>query len=120
MLAIKVLDHILITIPANTRELAREFYIKKLLLEEIPGQHPNGAIWLKLGNIELHIREEDNHQSNSSRHPAFVVENLDDAKSFLQNITIPVSFSSVIDGRDRCFFRDPWGNRFELIEFDPK
>jgi len=33
---------------------------------------------------------------------------------------IEVAFSSVIEGRDRCFFRDPWGNRFELIEFGGK
>ncbi|MEB2777829.1 VOC family protein [Algoriphagus sp. D3-2-R+10] len=117
MLEIIRLDHILITIPTNTREEARLFYSGKLSLKEIPGTHPNGAIWIEMGDIELHIREEEGHQSNSARHPALVVEDLDKAKAFLQKENIEISYSSVIEGRNRCFFRDPWGNRFELIEY---
>ncbi|PZX48324.1 VOC family protein [Algoriphagus chordae] len=117
MLEIERLDHVLITIPPNTSAEAVEFYCKKLQLNEIPGRHPNGAIWIELGNIELHIREEEGHQSKSARHPAFVVKNLEAAKSFLLKEEIEISYSSIIEGRDRCFFRDPWGNRFELIEY---
>lgn len=117
MIDITHLDHVLITIPTNTREEARHFYTKKLLLQEILGDHPHGAIWIKMGNIELHIREEDIHQNNSARHAAFVVKNLNQAKAFLQKESIEITFSSQIEGRNRCFFRDPWGNRFELIEF---
>lgn len=117
MLEIKHLDHILITIPTGTSEAARRFYTTTLQLDEIPGDHPHGAIWMKIGNIELHIREEEGHQYNSARHSAFVVQNLSQAKSFLQKVEVELSYSSIIEGRDRCFFRDPWGNRFELIEF---
>ena len=118
MIGIKHLDHILITIPIGTVEAARSFYTTSLQLDEIPGDHPNGAIWLQMGDVELHIREEDNHQSNSARHSAFVVQNLDQEKAFLHTVGIELSYSSIIEGRDRCFFRDPWGNRFELIEFN--
>ncbi|WPR76562.1 VOC family protein [Algoriphagus sp. NG3] len=117
MLDISRLDHVLITIPLNTREEAKDFYTKELLLEEIPGNHPNGAIWIQMGDIELHIREEDAHQNNSARHPAFVVKDLEAVIAFLQSSNIEISYSSLIEGRKRCFFRDPWGNRFELIEF---
>lgn len=112
------LDHVLITIPENTRQEAVQFYTETLLLNEIPGPHPNDAIWIELGNIELHIREEAGHQVNSARHVALVVKDLKDAQTFLKNKAITVTFSSVIPGRDRCFFRDPWGNRFELIRYD--
>ncbi|WP_057935819.1 VOC family protein [Algoriphagus resistens] len=118
MIAIKRLDHVLITIPPNSRKEARQFYIEKLLLKEIPGTHPHGAIWIQLGAIELHVREEEGHQSTSARHAAFEVTDLEEAKVFLEKETIEISYSSKIDGRDRCFFRDPWGNRFELIEYD--
>tara|TARA_R110002020_G_scaffold102250_8_gene240298 strand:- start:443 stop:802 length:360 start_codon:yes stop_codon:yes gene_type:complete len=117
MIEIKRLDHLLISIPTNTQEEARRFYTEKLGLKEILGNHPHGAIWLQMGDIELHIREEGIHQNNSSRHPAFIVKDLAMAKSFLLKEDIEVTFSSAIDGRDRCFFRDPWGNRFELIEY---
>lgn len=118
MLDIERLDHVLITIPSDTHEEAKQFYIQTLRFKEIPGSHPNGAIWLQLGNIELHIREEKGHQSNSARHSALVVKNLEAAKTFMVKEKIEISFSSKIEGRERCFFRDPWGNRFELIEFE--
>lgn len=117
MIEFERLDHVLITIPPNAREAARHFYTEKLKLKEIPGDHPHGAIWIQLGSIELHIREEEGHQDNSARHPALVVKDLAAAKSLLQKAHIDISYSSKIEGRDRCFFRDPWGNRFELIEF---
>ncbi|REG88720.1 VOC family protein [Algoriphagus antarcticus] len=117
MIDIERLDHVLITIPPNTREEVKRFYTETLLLKEIPGTHPNGAIWIQIGEIELHIREEDDHQSASARHSAWVVKDLEAAKAFLQKENIEISFSSLIEGRDRCFFRDPWGNRFELIEY---
>lgn len=117
MIKIDRLDHVLITIPPDSGEKAKKFYIEKLLFEEIPGTHPHGAIWIRLGDIELHIREENIHQSNSVRHAAFVVPDLEEAKAFLEKENIEISYSSKIAGRDRCFFRDPWGNRFELIEY---
>lgn len=117
MLEIERIDHVLISIPPYTRLDAKLFYTEKLGLKEIPGTHPRGAFWIKVGNIELHILEEDGHQYSSGRHPALVVKDLESVKAFLQKENIEITYSSVIEGRDRCFFRDPWGNRFELIQF---
>ncbi|MFT4204018.1 MAG: VOC family protein [Chitinophagaceae bacterium] len=111
------LDHVLISIPPGTKEAAHTFYSDILQMEEIPGNHPNGAIWFNMGNIQLHIREEEGHKEDSDRHPAFEVEDLDVAKDFIRSHDIPVSYSSKIQGRERCFFRDPFGNRFELIAY---
>jgi catechol 2,3-dioxygenase-like lactoylglutathione lyase family enzyme len=117
MIEIERIDHVLVTIPPNTRSAARRFYTETLALKEIPGDHPSGAIWIQFGDLELHIREEDVHQTNSARHSAFVVKDLESAKTFLQKENIEITYSTVIEGRDRCFFRDPWGNRFVLIEY---
>ena len=117
MIDFKHVDHILITIPPGVKEAARAFYGQVLQLKEIPGNHPSGAIWYEIGNIELHLREEDGHQTNSDRHPAFVVNDLTATKKFLEKNDIFISYSSNIKGRERYFFRDPFGNRFELIEY---
>ena len=53
----------------------------------------------------------------SGRHPAFEVADLKITKNFLESKGIQISYSSKIEGRERLFFRDPFGNRFELIEF---
>src|SRR5690606_26211285 len=112
MIEIERLDHVLITIPKDTSDEVKRFYTEKLLLKEISGDHPNGAIWVQLGEIELHIREEEDHQSTSARHTAFAVKSLESAIDFLHTANIEISYSSKIEGRERCFFRDPWGNRF--------
>jgi len=116
-IAFKRLDHILITIPEGAEQVARLFYKETLGLEEISGEHPRAAMWFKIGDIELHIRAEP-ASSLSARHPAFEVEDLQAAKVFLERSNISISYSSEIDGRQRCFFRDPFGNRFELLEHD--
>lgn len=117
MITFKRLDHVLITIPEGQTKAARNFYRMVLELKEIPGQHPRGAIWFTIGDIELHITEEPGN-SNSDRHPAFEVANLNEAKLFLKKKNVEIELSSEILGRQRCFFRDPFGNRFELIEFN--
>jgi catechol 2,3-dioxygenase-like lactoylglutathione lyase family enzyme len=111
----KRIDHIMITVPVGKQSEARVFYKDLMELEEIGGEHPRGAMWFKVGDIELHVRQEA-ESSFSDRHPAFEVENLEAAKLFLQGKDITIAYSSEIDGRQRCFFRDPFGNRFELLE----
>ena len=120
MIDFKRIDHVLICVPLGARSEAREFFAERLKLSEIPGEHPNGALWFEMGDAELHIREEEADPRSSGRHTAFEVRDLAGAKTFLENQGIYISFSSVIEGRDRCFFRDPWGNRFELVEFVKK
>lgn len=120
MIDFRRINHVLICIPPGARTAAREFYADILKLKEIAGEHPNGALWFAMGEAELHIREEDVAGRLSARHPAFEVSELAAARAFLTEQGIEVTFSSVIEGRDRCFFRDPWGNRFELIEFGIK
>src|SRR6218665_161939 len=117
MIDFKRLDHILINIPPGGKDAARKFYSEILCLKEIPGNHPRGAIWFEMGGIQLHLRKDDLPQVNSARHPAFEVENLPQSIKFLEQQNIDISYSSDIKDRDRCFFRDPFGNRFELIEY---
>lgn len=110
------LDHILICIPEGTTAQARSFYREVLGLEEIPGNHPSGAIWFQIADIQLHIREEAGG-NYSKRHPAFEVANLEEAKQVLEQKGLAIEYSSEIDGRQRFFFRDPFDNRFELLQF---
>lgn len=110
------LDHILVSIPEGKTTEARAFYSQVLGLSEIPGDHPGGAIWFQIADIQLHLREEA-AGNMSLRHPAFEVKNLEAAKQELEQNEIPISYSSDIDGRKRFFIRDPFGNRIELLEF---
>ncbi|MVM41210.1 phage portal protein [Spirosoma sp. HMF3257] len=110
------LDHVLLCIPEGATAQARAFYGGVLGLDEIPGNHPSGAIWFQIADIQLHLREEAGG-NYSKRHPAFEIANLDEAKQYLMNKGIDIEYSSDIDGRERFFFRDPFDNRIELLQF---
>ena len=110
------LDHVLVCIPEGKTAEARKFYGEVLGLDELPGNHPNGAIWFQIGDIQLHLREEAGGPY-SKRHPAFEVGNLADAKQALIDKGLPLEYSSEIDGRQRFFFHDPFQNRIELLQF---
>ncbi|MEO5910521.1 MAG: VOC family protein [Pelobium sp.] len=116
MIPFKRTDHILITVPIGKLSEAQQFYQEVLQLSPIYGDLPQGAIWFRIADIELHVMEEETGNS-SKRHPAFEVSDLKVAESFLKSKNISISYSSLIPGRDRCFFRDPFGNRFELLAF---
>ena len=116
MISFKRLDHILINVPIGKLKEAGVFYQTVLELPIIVSDRPFTALWYKIANIELHITEEA-FIGLSQRHPAFEVANLKTSKTFLESKGIKISYSSKLEGRDRLFFCDPFGNRFELIEF---
>ncbi|WP_119080968.1 VOC family protein [Chitinophaga alhagiae] len=118
MIRFKRLDHVAIMIPTGKKEEARQFYGNTLQLVEIPGNHPRGAIWYGIADVQLHLVEEDGDTKISGRHPAFEVADLEAAKAYLTRKGIEIAYSSVITGRSRLFFRDPFGNRVELLEYE--
>ena len=114
----KRLDHIMICIPEGAEAQARDFYTNVLGLKELTDLGyplPNGAIWFQIGDIQLHVRAEP-ATGSSQRHPAFEVENLEAAREVLTKHGIEIKNDSKIPDRNRFSFRDPFGNRIELIE----
>lgn len=116
MIPFKRIDHILINVPIGKLAEAGDFYQNVLELPIILSERPFEALWFKVANIELHITEEP-PLGLSGRHPAFEVTDLKTTEDFLRSKGIEISYSTKIEGRERLFFRDPFGNRFELIEF---
>ena len=116
MIPFKRTDHILITVPIGKLAEAGAFYEKVLELPVILGDRPFNALWFKIADIELHIMEEQQGLS-SQRHPAFEVSDLEAAEDLLKSKGIEISYSVVIEGRKRLFFKDPYQNRFELLQY---
>jgi catechol 2,3-dioxygenase-like lactoylglutathione lyase family enzyme len=114
----KRLDHIMLCIPVGAEKEARDFYSGVLGLPELTDMGyplPNGAIWFQMGDIQLHIRAEEAH-GLSQRHPAFEINNLEQARAILEQNGVKVSNESKIPDRNRFSFRDPFGNRIEFVE----
>lgn len=113
-------DHVQLTIPAGTESQAKKFYGGVLGLEEIEkpdSLKPNGGVWFKIADVELHLGVEEKSGSTKA-HPAFVVKNLNSVKVHLIQNGIDVKEETHIQGRKRFTFRDPFGNRIELLEYE--
>jgi len=118
MIKFKRLDHVQICIPKGQEDLARHFYSDVIGLTEIPKPEqliPNGGLWYRIADIQLHIGTED-HISTSKKHPAFEVEHLDTIKEYLIGQKVKIKEEIQIPGQRRFSFIDPFDNRIELLE----
>jgi len=115
MLQLQRTDHYTINYPEGKEKEVLTFYKDTLQLAQIENLVPH-TFWFTMGDIELHVAL-GKTDPKESRHVAFVVDDLEESKQFLTAKNIPIEYSSKIEGRERLFFRDPFGNRFELVEF---
>src|SRR5690625_71374 len=114
------LHHAQITIPKDTEEEGKRFYCNLLGLEEIKNPDSlkgRGGFWLKAGDREVHIGTEDCFDRLTTKaHLAYLVNDISYWKSVLEKNDIQVMEGVPIPGFDRFEFRDPFGNRVEMIQ----
>lgn len=114
------LHHAQITVPAGAEDAARRFYCGVLGLAE--AQKPEslagrGGFWLQAGDRQVHVGTEDGaNRAATKAHLAYEVTNLGAWRRRLAEEGIGVLEGVPIPGFDRFEFRDPFGNRIELIQ----
>ncbi len=118
---IERIDHVQISVPVGSEDDVRRFYCGVLGLYEVPkpeALQQRGGLWLEVGNGQLlHFGTEDVvDRAASKRHVAFEVADLNEARRELEAAGIRVVESIPIPGCDRFEFRDPFGNRVELMQ----
>ena len=119
-MALLRLHHAQISIPVGAEDEARAFYCDVLGLPEI--EKPSvlegrGGLWLDVGNISIHLGVENGVDRAASRaHLAYEVMGLADWRERLSATGIDIVDGIKLPGWERFEFRDPFGNRVELIE----
>ena len=114
------LHHVQITIPPGAEKDARAFYCDVLALPEV--RKPDslavrGGFWLQAGDRAVHVGvEEGVDRSRTKAHIAYAVSNLAYWRKRLQAHDIEILESVPIPGHARFEFRDPFGNRVEMIQ----
>lgn len=109
--------HVQITIPTGAEAEARRFWRDIMGLQEIEkpdSLRARGGLWLQAGNQELHLGIEDG-TTRSRAHVAWLMPDLDYWRERLQAAGVETETGIPIPGYDRFEFRDPFGNRVELI-----
>jgi catechol 2,3-dioxygenase-like lactoylglutathione lyase family enzyme len=111
--------HIQITIPKDTEDSARAFYCGVLGLAEIEkpmSLQGRGGFWLQVGGQEVHVGTEDGFDRLTTKaHLAYLVDDLAAWREVLLQQNIQPESGIPIEGYDRFEFRDPFGNRVEMI-----
>ena len=114
------LHHAQITIPKGTEEEGKQFYCDVLGLKEIDKPDSlkgRGGFWLKVGDRGVHVGTEDGFDRQTTKaHLAYLVNDISNWKNVLEQKGIQPIEGVPIPGFDRFEFRDPFGNRVEMIQ----
>ena len=113
------LDHIQLAMPAGREDEARVFYRDTLGIPKVtkpPHLAARGGCWFESGTLKVHLGIDQTFVPARKAHPAFVVDGLRELVARLEREGYRVSEDQPLDGYDRVYVDDPFGNRIELME----
>lgn len=117
------IHHVQITIPKGAEATARAFYCEVLGLREVPKPDSlagRGGFWLQLGDTQIHVGTEVDVDRNATKaHVAYLVDDLEHWRLKLSGQGTSILEGIPIPGYKRFEFRDPFGNRVEMLESHP-
>ena len=113
------IHHVQITIPKGKEEEGKKFYCNILGLSEKEKPESlmgRGGFWLEVGDKDVHIgTEEDFDRLKTKAHIAYQVNDIAYWRNVLVQNNIQIMDRVPIPGFERIEFRDPFGNRVEII-----
>lgn len=113
------LDHVQLAMPPGRETEARAFYGDVLGLTELakpPHLASRGGVWFAAGDHQLHLGVEQAFAPARKAHPALLVDDLESFRSRLQAAGVHAADDQPLEGYERCYVSDPFGNRIELME----
>ncbi len=113
------LEHVQLAMPAGREDEAVAFFEGLLGLPHVP-KPPHlaarGGCWFERGDLKVHLGVEDPFRPAAKAHPAFLVEDVRGLAERLITAGCRVRDDEPLDGYDRIYVDDPFGNRIELME----
>jgi catechol 2,3-dioxygenase-like lactoylglutathione lyase family enzyme len=117
---IVAIDHAQITVPTEFEFEARKFYCGFLGLTEIEkpeNRKSKGGFWIEQAGVQVHVSLEDGIDRLKTRaHIAYRVDDLDQWRIRCREQGIEIQESPPFPNARAFEFRDPFGNRVELIQ----
>jgi catechol 2,3-dioxygenase-like lactoylglutathione lyase family enzyme len=120
---VRRLDHVQLAMPSGREDEARTFYAEMLGIPEVakpPHLAVRGGCWFESGALKVHLGVEQDFVAARKAHPAFVVDGLRELVARLERGGYRVSADQPLEGYDRVYVDDPFGNRIELMEVTAK
>ena len=113
------LDHVQLAMPPGGEERARAFFGGALGIPEVPKPPElarRGGCWFEHGELKIHLGVEKDFRPARKAHPALQVSDLAGLIGKLKELGYPVKEDEPLEGYQRVYVHDPFGNRIELLE----
>jgi len=105
--------------PAGGEDAATAFYEGLLGIPRIAKPSHlavRGGCWFERDELKIHLGIEAEFRPARKAHPALLVERLSDLVAELRRAGSTVRDDEPLEGYDRVYVDDPFGNRVELLE----
>jgi catechol 2,3-dioxygenase-like lactoylglutathione lyase family enzyme len=116
---VEAIDHVQLAMPAGREDDARAFYSALLGIPEHP-KPPHlaarGGCWFESETLKLHLGVEADFRPAKKAHPALLVRDLPALVQTLRDAGVELIDDEPLEGYDRVYAYDPFGNRLELLE----
>ncbi len=119
MVALLSIHHIQLAMPAGGEDQARAFYAGMLGIperEKPANLARRGGCWFEAGALKVHLGVEADFRPALKAHPAFWVDDVAALTKNLRAAGCQVVEDEPLEGYERVYIHDPFGNRIELIQ----
>jgi len=113
------LDHVQLAMPAGREAEARAFYQDLLGIPEVakpPHLARRGGCWFERDALKVHLGVEPEFRPARKAHPAFLTRDLAALRATLEAAGVTIRHDEPLEGYQRFYVDDPFGNRIELLE----
>jgi RimJ/RimL family protein N-acetyltransferase len=109
--------------PADGEAEATAFYEGLLGIPRVPKPphlEARGGCWFERGPLKVHLGVDVRFRPAHKAHPALLVDDLAGLRADLREADVELRDDEPLDGYDRVYVDDPFGNRVELLEPLPR
>jgi len=113
------IDHVQLAMPAGREADAIAFYEGLLGIPQVP-KPPHlaarGGCWFERGALKVHLGVDRDFRPATKAHPALLVRDVRALAAELAAAGCRVVDDEPLEGYDRVYVDDPFGNRIELLQ----
>jgi catechol 2,3-dioxygenase-like lactoylglutathione lyase family enzyme len=105
--------------PAGREAEAVAFYEGVLGIAGVPKPDhlaTRGGCWFEDGDLKVHLGVDPDFRPATKAHPAFIVDDVRSIANAVAAAGFGVKDDEPLDGYDRVYVTDPFGNRIELMQ----
>ncbi|MFN7148757.1 MAG: VOC family protein [Microthrixaceae bacterium] len=117
--AITGLEHVQLAMPAGGEDEATAFYEGLLGIPRVPKPahlDARGGCWFESDRVKVHLGVDADFRAATKAHPAFLVHDVRAMADRIAAAGVDVIHDEPLDGFDRIYVHDPFGNRIELMQ----